>query len=187
MKVVILVTGSISAYKAASVVSALVGMNHEVKVAMTENAKKFVMPLTYSALSKNEVYDDACAFRSDGHIYHIELAEWADVVCVVPATYNTMMKIVNGICDNLATDIIVPYLGMNKRLIVVPAMNVNMWNRFLEGSGFYLINSPIIRFVGPIEGRQACGAVGMGKIAKTIDIVDAILKDIVPFGDKLCQ
>jgi len=172
MRVVILVTGSISAYKSAGVVSALVGMGHEVRVVMTENAKRFVMPLTYSALSKNEVYDDSCAFRSDGHIYHIELAEWAEVVCIVPATYNTMMKIVNGICDNLATDIIVPYLGMNKRLVVVPAMNVNMWEQFQISD---IINKFNIFMVDPIEGRQACGAVGMGKIAKTKDIVEAIL------------
>ena len=176
MKVLIMVTGSISAYKSASVLSALVGMGHDVRVVMTENAKKFVMPLTYSALSKNEVYDDSYAFRSDGHIYHIELAEWAEVVCIVPATYNTMMKIVNGICDNLVTDIVVPCLGMGKRLVIVPAMNVNMWEQFYHRGNYNkLINDFGVLMVDPIEGRQACGAIGIGKIANTKDIVKRIL------------
>lgn len=176
-KILIGVTGGIAAYKAASVVSVLVDKGHDVKVIMTENAKEFVGPVTFSALSHNPVYDDSYEFSDDGHIYHIELAEWADVFAIVPGTYNTINKIMQGLADNLLTSTVVPFLSMPKPFQVYPAMNTNMW---------YTLTGRINPFDGNLEaplwlkrigtGKLACGTEGPGKLIPTGEIVAEIEK-----------
>ena len=179
------VTGGIAAYKAASVVSALVNQKNAVRVIMTETAKQFVCPLTFSSLSHNPVYGDHNRFGNDGIIHHIELAEWADLMVIVPATYNTIMKIVSGTTDNLLMSTYVPLRGMQKPVIVCPAMNTNMWaelvsREVLDGTLLRMKSVPEylekigIQVVGPVEGKLACGATGKGKIAKTETIVNSI-------------
>ena len=170
MNVLIGVTGGIAAYKAASVVSVLVDLGRQVKVIMTENAKHFVQPLTFSALSHNEVYGDHNRFAADGHIHHIELAEWADVFCIVPATFNTILKIHQGVTDNLLTSTVIPYIPTGKPFYLCPAMNSNMWTE-LQRRGLNMDRS----FIGPEKGKMACGSVGMGKLAQTRTIVNTII------------
>ena len=171
------VTGGIAAYKAASVTSALVRLKHDVKVIMTENAKKFISPLTFSALSHNTVYGDHNRFENDGHIHHIELAEEADLVVVVPATYNTINKLSCGVLDNLLLNTIIPMRGMGKPIIICPAMNTNMWND-LHTLDVLIEEYPNITMVPPRTGTLACGAVGEGLIASTGAIIEAINKSI---------
>jgi len=174
--IIIGVTGGIAAYKAASVVSVLVKRNYPVKVIMTESAKQFITPLTFSALSHNPVYGDHNRFANDGHIHHIELAEEAKVMAIVPATYNTIRKLINGTLDNLLLNTLIAFRGMGKPIIICPAMNTNMWNDL----GFFQDGIPIMRkghviIVKPREGTLACGSKGMGIIAHTTNIVDAII------------
>ena len=168
------VTGCIAAYKAASVVSVL-SQKHDVKVIMTENAKQFVGPLTFSALSHNPVYGDHNRFSPDGHIHHIELAEWADLFAIVPATYNTIIKIIQCHADNLLTSTLIPYRAKeNARLIICPAMNFNMWKNLQAYILMHEVQYIYDYFVGPIEGKMACGSIGKGKLAKTRDIINKI-------------
>lgn len=174
MNVLIGVSGGIAAYKSASVINALIDRNHEVKVIMTENAKEFITELTLSTLSKNPVYSDSIQFKASGHIYHIELSEWADVFCIVPATYNTIMKVIQGITDNLLTNTVVPYKGMGKRLVICPAMNKFMWENLNTVFKSRDMGDWLRKFVGPEYGKMACGVRGLGKIAKTPDIVRSI-------------
>lgn len=179
-KILIGITGGIAAYKAASVVSYLANNGHEVKVIMTEAAKQFVSMLTFSALSHNEVYGDHNRFANDGHIHHIELADWADLFVIVPATYNTIMKIHLGLADNLLMSTLIPYKGMalnqkgKKPILLCPAMNTNMWNVLLKEGVLPALPLPNFSIVEPDEGVLACGAKGMGKLAKTKEIIQNI-------------
>lgn len=194
-KIIIGVTGGIAAYKSASVISVLVGQGHSVRVIMTEAAKQFVCPLTFSALSHNPVYGDHNRFANDGHIHHIELAEWADLMVIVPTTYNTIMKIVSGTTDNLLMSTYVPLKGMRKPVIVCPAMNTNMWaelesREILDGSLLRMksiheyFEKTGIHMIGPAEGKMACGSIGKGKLASTSDIIDGIH---LILGNTKCQ
>jgi len=190
------VTGGISVYKIPSVVSVLVDKGHYVRVIMTEAAKRFITPLTFSSLSHNPVYDDSKEFLgNDGHIWHVELAQWADVFAIAPMTANTGMKIANHIADNLLTSSILVY---NKPLLLFPAMNVHMWDKFYHAygncdNGDYKVFIPTedietfnpkrdltpnpvptpIMFQ-PATGKMACGETGIGKLIDTRTIVSLI-------------
>lgn len=176
------VTGGIAAYKAASIVSILHTKGNDVKVIMTDAAKQFVQPLTFSALSHNPVYSNENRFANDGHIHHIELAEWADLFVIAPATYNTIMKISLRLADNLLMSTLIPYIGMEKPLVVCPAMNGLMFKLLTTGEHAgvhppatlwdWLLNKMYV--VGPVEGRMACGSIGKGKLAPTRMIVEKI-------------
>jgi phosphopantothenoylcysteine decarboxylase/phosphopantothenate--cysteine ligase len=194
------VTGGIAAYKIPSVVSVLVDKGHDVRVIMTESAKKFIAPLTFSALSHNPVYDDSKEFNgNDGHIWHVELAQWADVFAIAPMTANTGSKIHSMIADNLLTS---TALVHSKPLLLFPAMNVNMWEKFYNliteskptSIGWYYhkkeISSKDVEesfysnfdkkycriLVQPDTGKMACGGIGEGKLTDTKSIVAKIEK-----------
>lgn len=185
--VLIGVTGGISAYKAASVVSRLTSVGHNVKVIMTEAAQRFITPATFSALSRNPVYKDDNFFGHDGTVTHIDLVDWADTFAVVPATYNTIGKVLSGHADNLLTSCVAAWRGAP--LLFFPAMNTKMWENLLEiinkndtvsilkekqlesidTYAFY--NDSMWRnkyvLMEPAMGRLACGAEGRGKIQPT--------------------
>jgi phosphopantothenoylcysteine decarboxylase/phosphopantothenate--cysteine ligase len=186
-KVLIGVTGGISAYKAASVVSRLTNVGHNVKVIMTEAAQRFITPATFSALSHNPVYRDDNFFSSDGPVVHIDLVDWADFFAVVPATYNTIGKVINAQADNLLTNCIAAW--RKTPLVFFPAMNTNMWENLLEKIkdnktvsileernlqhadrwdffvNPYWVNKYIL--MEPAVGMLACGVEGRGKIQPT--------------------
>lgn len=183
--IVVGVTGGISAYKAASLISILhngvVGSfpPQQVKVVMTENAKKFITPLTLATLSGNPVYDDTSEWLPDGEIKHIELSSWGDVLMIVPATANTIVKLSQGIADNLLTSLFLAW--KYKPVIIAPAMNPRMWeNKKVHEALLTLspdwhvpgLEPHRIRIVPPVEGKMACGDTGMGKLAPTKAIVE---------------
>jgi phosphopantothenoylcysteine decarboxylase/phosphopantothenate--cysteine ligase len=184
------VTGGIAAYKIPSLVSVLVDEGHTVRVIMTEASKKFVGPLTFSALSHQPVYDDAKEFGSDGSICHIELAQWADVFAIAPMTAHTGNKILLNLADNLLTSTALAY---TKPLIMFPAMNSNMWDKVKHnyqssGRGLYVVLSRLEDFwkdykilngcprvvVQPASGKMACGSIGEGKLVSTSVMLDVI-------------
>jgi len=173
--IIVGVTGSISAYKASSLVSILVNGtdtfgSQQVKVVMTENAKKFITPLTLATLSKNPVYDDASEWRPDGEIKHIELSSWGDILIIAPATANTIVKMSQGIADNLLTSIFLAW--KDKPVFIAPAMNPRMWeNNKVQGALRNL--SRLAHIISPVEGKMACGDTGMGKLASTKSLIEA--------------
>ena len=168
------VTGGISAYKIPSAVSVLVDKGHDVRDIMTEAAKKFIAPLTFSALSHNPVFDDSKEFNgNDGHIWHVELAKWADVFAIAPMTANTGSKITHTIADNLLTSTALVY---QKRLLMFPAMNVHMWERFKYV--FLSHNSVVHKLYWDLEvAHMMLGDIGEGKLVDTKLIVSLIEKD----------
>jgi phosphopantothenoylcysteine synthetase/decarboxylase len=163
------ITGGIAAYKIADLTSALVKKNHAVQIIMTENAKRFITPLTMATLSKRSVMDDAAEWIPDGHIKHIELSKWSEMFVIAPATATTIAKMAYGIADNLLT---ATYLALNKsgkKVVIFPAMNTNMWESAQNHANINLIHKrPFNKIVQPAEGMLACGDVGKGKLP-TID------------------
>jgi len=173
-KIVLGVTGGISAYRIPDLAGALIKNGHEVRVVMTQNAKRFITPLTLATLSKNPVLDDDSEWIPDGRIKHIELAKWASMFVVAPATANTINKIANGITDNLLTSI---YMALPKesKIILCPAMNTKMWeNPITQDNICHLCANPHLYIVMPEEGLLACGDFGVGKLPSVRKIVEEI-------------
>jgi len=182
MNILIGVTGGISAYKAADLIGALKheGYNN-IRVIMTERAKDFITPLTLATLSRNPVYDDSSEWAPHGRVDHIELAEWAQIFIIAPATANTIAKIANGTADNLLTSTFLaynfPYVS-GKRSIICPAMNNRMYeHEFTQDNIKKIERISNNLIIPPVEGMLACGTVGIGKLAPTKSIVQA-LKEI---------
>jgi len=178
MKILLGVTGGIAAYKAADIIGALKKYNHEIKVIMTNRAKDFITPLTLATLSKNPVYDDVQEWAPHGRIDHIELAEWADMLVIAPATANTIAKLVNGIADNLLTS---TYIAIdwtkksNKQFLFCPAMNTIMYeNEKTTHNIDMLFKRHNHNIVSAEYGMLACGAQGVGKLANTKTIIERI-------------
>jgi phosphopantothenoylcysteine decarboxylase/phosphopantothenate--cysteine ligase len=141
---------------------------------MTENAKKFITPLTLATLSTKPVLDDASEWEADGDIKHINLGKWCYMLVIVPATANTMIKLHNGTADNLLTS---TYLALPKdrRVVIFPAMNVNMWeSTTIQNVAAKLAARYLHKLVEPSTGTLACGDVGKGKLPS----VDTIVKEI---------
>ena len=118
------ISGGIAAYKSADLVRRLKERGCEVRVVMTESASQFITPLTLQAVSGNPVHQDLFDLEAEAAMGHIELAKWAEVILIAPATANTLAKIAHGICDNLLTTLIV---ASQAKLVVAPAMNQQMW------------------------------------------------------------
>jgi phosphopantothenoylcysteine decarboxylase/phosphopantothenate--cysteine ligase len=169
--ILLCVTGGVAAYKAAAVTSRLSQKGADVKVLMTANAKKFVMPLTFQALSRNPVYDDTFDEKDPKGIAHIDLADGADLVLAAPATANMIAKMANGIADDMITTTI---LATKAPVWVAPAMNVNMYEHPAVQENLQALAAYGYRFIEPGAGLLACGWVGKGRLAEPEDIIAAV-------------
>jgi phosphopantothenoylcysteine decarboxylase/phosphopantothenate--cysteine ligase len=168
-KILLGVTGGIAAYKSCELIRLYQKQGADVKVIMSEAATKFVAPLTFAALSHHEV--EITMF--DDSIKHIELAQWADILVIAPATANTIAKIACGIADNLLTNII---LAATCPKLVAPAMNVNMYENAATRKNIHKLVQLGIQTIGPDSGYQACGDMGKGRLAALDQILDATVK-----------
>jgi len=182
-KIVLGVCGGIAAYKSADLAGALCKNGHEVRVVMTENAKKFITPLTLATMSKNPVFDDASEWAPDGVIKHIELSRWATLIIVCPATANTLYKMSEGIADNLLSSL---FLARPKSTLtlICPAMNTQMWEKGTTARSIEALLSKgtqgAVSMQSPEEGMLACGEYGVGKLASIRSIVDNVESIYVP-------
>lgn len=169
--VTLVVCGGIAAYKACEVMRGLQKAGCDVRVAMTPDATRFVGETTFRALSHHEVVTSLYGMHETA-IPHVEAADFADLVLVVPATANVMAKMACGIADDAATATI---LAAHSDVLVAPAMNVNMWRNPATQANVALLRERGVRFVMPASGELACGYVGEGKLAPVEDIVAAAL------------
>lgn len=172
--VVLGVTASIAAYKAADLCSRLTKLGANVNVVMTKNACNLISPATFQALSKNKVLIDTFDTLDYSKVAHIELAERAALLIIAPASANTIAKLANGIADNMLTDI---YLANTSPVYVVPAMNTHMWENKVTQSNIEKLKSFGVKILGPCDGNLACGTVGNGKMIEPQEIIDKILND----------
>ena len=170
-ELLICLTGGIAAYKVASVVSALVQKKAAVTVAMTDSATKLIGPPTFRALTGRAVYTDLWAQDTSADIQHISLADRADLVVVAPATANILAKMAAGIADDLVCTTL---LTVEDPVLLAPAMNVRTWSNPATRQNVALLKQRGHIFVGPESGWQACGHVGIGRMAEPQTILRAI-------------
>eukprot|EP00831_Metopus_contortus_P015320 TRINITY_DN16366_c0_g1_i2.p1 TRINITY_DN16366_c0_g1~~TRINITY_DN16366_c0_g1_i2.p1 ORF type:complete len:384 (+),score=70.88 TRINITY_DN16366_c0_g1_i2:1603-2754(+) len=173
--VLIGVSGGIAAYKALEIVSQLKKKNIEVNVIMTENATKFVTPLSFQSLSQNVVAVDTFSEPKSWEIAHISWAEKADVMLIAPATANIIGKVAHGIADDMLSTTI---MATKAKVIFAPAMNTNMYTNPIVQDNIKKLKSYGYEFIDPEEGRLACGTSGIGKLENPIIIVDKVLMEL---------
>ncbi len=161
------VTGSIAAYKAAMLVRALVKGGAEVKVVMTPLAKQFITPLTMATLAKNPILVDFFNPENGEWNSHVSLGEWADAYVIAPATANTLAKMAHGIADNL---LLTTYLSARCPVFVAPAMDLDMFAHVTTQQNLATLRSHGVQVVEPGEGELASGLSGKGRMAEAEEI-----------------
>jgi phosphopantothenoylcysteine decarboxylase/phosphopantothenate--cysteine ligase len=167
-KILLGLTGSIAAYKSPDIVRRLREAGAMVRVAMTENAKRFITPLTLQAVSGHPVHDDLFDLQAEAAMGHIELARWADVVLIAPATADCMARLAHGHASDLLTTV---SLATEAPLAIAPAMNQGMWHHAMTQANLASLKQKGIAILGPGEGSQACGDVGLGRMLEPDEIV----------------
>lgn len=170
-KILLGVTGGIAAFKAASLCSKLVQQGAEVRVVMTESATKLITELTMQALSKNPVYTNTFDEKHPAEISHIQLADWADLVLIAPATANIIGKMAAGIADDMLSTTL---LATQAPIMLAPAMNVHMYSHPAVQRNMMELASRGVLFVEPGEGLLACGYVGKGRLEEPEQIVKVV-------------
>lgn len=168
-KILLGVTGGIAAFKSADLTHKLRHAGAEVKVVMTSGACEFVTPLTFQALSGNKVYTEVFDTESQTGMEHIDLARWADIILIAPATANCIAKLAQGLADDLLSTLC---LATNKPIFVAPAMNQQMWNNSITQANLVTLRHHNFRILGPAEGIQACGDVGPGRMLEVDDLIE---------------
>ena len=163
------ITGGIAAYKSAELTRLLVKAGAEVHVAMTPSATEFITPLTLQALSGNRVHLDLLDAEAEAGMGHIELARWADLIVIAPATADFMARMTHGQADDLLTAVI---LASTAQIAIAPAMNQAMWADGITQSNLEALQLRRIHVWGPASGEQACGDVGPGRMIEPQEIAD---------------
>ena len=167
-RIVLGVTGGISAYKAAFLVRLLRKNGANVRVVMTQSATKFVTPLTFQALSAKPVHTELLDLNTETSMGHIELAKWADLILIAPASANFIARYANGFAEDLLSTLC---LATDSPVIIAPAMNQQMWRNQATQENLERINARGITVVGPTAGVQACGDDGPGRMLEPEEIV----------------
>ena len=169
------VTGGIAAYKAAALASALVKLHATVEVIMTENATKFITPLTFEQLTGRRTMVDTFDRNFTHQVEHIALAERADLVIIAPATANVCAKLAHGLADDMLTTTV---LACKCPKLIAPAMNTNMYENPVTQDNLSTLRHYGWDVIEPVSGRLACGAIGKGKMPEPENLTQHILKHI---------
>lgn len=169
--ILLIISGGIAAFKALDLIRRLRERGATVTPVMTGAAGEFVTPLSVSALAGRQVYQDLFDLTAEAEMGHIELSRAADLIVVAPATANVMAKMAQGICDDLATTLL---LATDKRVLIAPSMNVRMWDHAATQRNLAQLKADGVLVVGPTEGDMACGEYGPGRMAEPLEIVTAI-------------
>ena len=167
--VIVGVTGSIAAYKAADLVGKLVKRGFEVHVVMTQGAQEFITPLTMQTLSRNVVVTSVFDGTHGWKPGHIDLADRAHLLLVAPATANIIAELAHGLAGNPICEIALATLAP---VLIAPAMNGKMWQHAATQQNVALLKARGVEFIGPEEGLLACGYEGLGRLWSVDDIVE---------------
>ncbi len=171
------ITGSIAAFKAAELVRMLTGAGCEVRVVITAAGARFVGPLTFAALTNNPVSQDLFSPDQESRFSHLDLAQWADVAVVAPATANTIGKIAAGIADDLLSTVL---LAVTSPVLVCPAMNQAMFKNPMVQANLKRLKEFGVEVVGPARGDLACGEEGEGRLSDPGEIIAHIERALSP-------
>ncbi|WP_406238273.1 bifunctional phosphopantothenoylcysteine decarboxylase/phosphopantothenate--cysteine ligase CoaBC [Acetobacter orientalis] len=170
--VLLVVGGSIAAFKTPELIRLLVAHGIQVRCVLTEGGAQFVTPLTLQALTGQSVHTELFSLTAEQEMGHIALSRSADLVLVCPASANLLAKMAHGLADDLASTVL---LATNAPVLVAPAMNVHMWGHPATQANIALLQSRAVRFVAPVQGSMACGEFGFGRMAEPADIADSVL------------
>jgi phosphopantothenoylcysteine decarboxylase / phosphopantothenate---cysteine ligase len=169
--ILLIIGGGIAAYKSLELIRLLKGKGIAVRSIMTKAAEEFVTPLSVASLSGEKVHTQLFSLTDEVEMGHIELSRSADLVVVAPATADLLAKIAQGLANDLASTAL---LATDKKVLVVPAMNVRMWLHAATQRNIRVLMNDGIHIVGPNEGDMACGEFGPGRMAEPVEIVAAI-------------
>lgn len=170
-RIVVGITGGIAAYKSADLVRRLKEAGAQVRVVMTENSKRFVGPLTFQAVSGQPVHHEWLDAESESGMGHIDLARWADLIVVAPATADVIARLAHGMAGDLLTALCI---ASGAPLAVAPAMNQQMWASPATQTNVRVLTDRGVAVLGPDEGDQACGETGPGRMLEPADLVAEI-------------
>ena len=170
-KILLIICGGISAYKSLEIIRLLKKKGATVKTILTKSAKEFVTPLSVASLSQGKVYDDLFSYENESEMDHISLSRWSDLILVAPTTANTISKLSTGSSDDLASTVI---LASDKKIFLVPAMNVRMWEHLSTKENLQKLKSFGYQIIGPEIGDMACGEYGEGKMTEPMNIINYI-------------
>ena len=183
-RILLVASGGIAIIKLPLLIRMLRKEGCEVRLVLTENAARFITPLTFEALLDHPVYDDMFARRES--LTHISLREWAEMIVVVPGTANLIAKMANGLADDLASAVLLGAGGTNLPRFICPAMNDAMWASPATQRNIAVLSADGWRILGPVEGDLACGVHASGRMVEPEEIVRAILaKDAARFEGKI--
>jgi phosphopantothenoylcysteine decarboxylase/phosphopantothenate--cysteine ligase len=171
------ITGGIAAYKAAELTRLFIKAGADVRVVMTEAACRFVTPVTLQALSSRPVFTDIWDARVPDGMGHIELSRDRDVIVVAPASADFIAKVANGLADDLLSALC---LARRCRLMVAPAMNVEMWENAATQRNLERLRDDGVQILGPAAGDQACGEVGLGRMLEPGEIFAEVAAALLP-------
>ena len=167
-KILLIICGGIAAYKSLELIRLLKKNGSHVKTILTNNAKKFVTPLSVVSLSQEKVYSKLFDFKDESEMDHISLSRWSDAILIAPATANTISKLSNGVADDLASTVV---LASNKKIFLAPAMNVRMWEHDSNKKNISKLIEFGYRIIGPEIGEMACGEYGQGKMSEPSETI----------------
>ena len=167
------ITGSIAAYKAAELVSKLKSVGANIKVIMTKASVSFITETTLECISKNKVLIDES--ENEESFLHLEISKWADIILIAPCTANSLNKISKGLGDDLLST---TCLAFNRKIYIAPAMNPNMWNNKILQNNLRTLSKDKFEIIGPDYGDHACGDVGYGRMSSPQAIIEALSKSL---------
>lgn len=170
-KIVLGITGGIAAYKSAELCRQLRKAGAEVRVVMTDSAKQFITPLTMQALSGYPVHDSLWDVAAEAAMGHIELARWATLILIAPASADVMAKLAHGFANDLLTTIC---LATTAKIFIAPAMNQQMWQNKITQENYHRLIHLGFNILNPDSGSQACGEVGPGRMQEPENIIQQL-------------
>ena len=170
-RILIGITGGIAAYKILELIRILKGHGAQVKVILTNAGKEFVTPLSLQALTGEKIYQDLFSAESESAMSHIELARWAEVLLIAPATANFIAKYTYGVADDLLTTVC---LATTAPILIAPAMNQQMWLNAATQHNIATIQQRAITILGPASGDQACGEIGPGRMLEAQELCNLL-------------
>jgi phosphopantothenoylcysteine decarboxylase/phosphopantothenate--cysteine ligase len=168
-RILIIVSGSIAAYKTLTLVSLLKKWGAEIKVVLTKHAQEFVTPLSFATLSQNSVINDLFT----DPLAHIRLAKWPELILIAPASANIIAKYAQGYAEDIATTIL---LASTAKVVLAPAMNQVMWAHSAVQENIQKLSARGVDIIGPDIGLQACGDVGLGRMVEAEEIINMLPK-----------
>ena len=176
-RILLIISGGIAAFKSLDLIRRLREQGAMVRCVLTKGGAQFVTPLSVSALSEEKVYQDIFSLTDEAEMGHINLSREADLLVVAPASADIMARMASGLASDLATTAL---LATDKPVMVVPAMNVRMWEHAATQANIETLRSRGVMCVGPVEGNMACGEYGYGRMSEVENVVDAVVAHLAP-------